>query len=124
MERITVSITTNAAGAGTGYAASVRGMNRGNVKAIRYVKTDYAAGVDFVITGETSGMAILTGTDVNASATFFPRAATCDIVGAASLYAAAGEPVEVEIPIADEQIKIVVAAGGDTKTGTFHIWIG
>ena len=123
MERITTVITVNASGNGTGYAVVKQGLNHGNIHAIRYVKDDYIAGIDVVITGETSGIAILSVTDMDDSATYFPRAATCDVNAAASLYAAAGEPVEDRIPIANERIKIVVAFGGDTKTGTFHIWV-
>jgi hypothetical protein len=120
IRRHVVSITTDASGDGTGYTSEP--LN-GYIAAIRYVKTDYANGVDVTITGNDSGIAVLTGTDVNASATFYPRDATVDIVGAASLYAAAGEPVESRIPVADEQLKIVVASGGDTKSGTFHVFV-
>ena len=123
MERITTTITVNASGDGTGYAVVKQGLNHGNIHAIRYVKDDYVAGIDVVITGETSEIAILSVTDMNASATYFPRAATCDVSAAASFYAAEGEPVEDRIPIANERIKIVVASGGNTKTGTFHIWV-
>jgi len=122
MKRIEVPITVDASGDGIGYAAPDR--VHGHVHAIRYVKTDYADGVDVTITGETSGIPILTITDMNASATYLPRAASCDIVAAASLYAAAGEPVEDKIPIANERIKLVVASGGVSTSGTFHIWVG
>ena len=40
------------------------------------------------------------------------------------LYAAAGLPVQDGILLANDRVKIVIAAGGDTKTGTFHITIG
>jgi len=123
MERISLTITVDGSGDGTDYAVSSRGLLTGKIHAIRYVKDDYADGIDVAITGETSGIAILTVTDMNATATYLPRAATCDIVAAASLYAAAGEPVEDRIPIANERIKIVVSSGGDTKSGTFHIWV-
>jgi hypothetical protein len=118
--RHVVTITTIADGSGTGYTEYPLA---GHISAIRYVKSDYADGVDFVITGENSGIAVLTGTDVNASATYAPRHATHDVTGAASLYAAAGEPVEDRIPVAGERLKIVVASGGATKTGAFHVYI-
>lgn len=120
IERHVVEITTDAAGAGTGYTAVANGC----VHAIRYVKTDYANGVDVTITTEVSGQAVLTWTDINSSDSSYPRAATNDVADVASLYAAAGEPVETLIPVAGERIKIVVAQGGDTKTGTFHIYVG
>lgn len=120
LERHTVTITTASDGSGTGYTP----IAIGQIHAIRYVKTDYANGVDVTITCEASGQAVLTWTDVNASDTSYPRGATNDIIDAASLYAAGGEPVETLIPVAGERIKIVVASGGDTKTGAFHVYVG
>lgn len=120
IRRHVVSITTDASGDGTGFTTDV--LN-GYVTAIRYVKTDYADGVDFTITGNTSGIAVLTGTDVNASTTFAPRHATHDTAGAALLYAAGGTAVSAGIPVGDETLKIVVAQGGNAKSGTFHIFV-
>lgn len=121
LSRHEVTVTTNASGDGTGYTS---GITEGLIRAIRYVKTDYANGVDVTITCEVSGQAILTWTDQNSSDTSYPRAATNDVIDAASLYASGGEPVETLIPVANERIKVVVAQGGDTKTGTFHIYVG
>lgn len=119
VKRHVVTVTTIANQTGSGLTDDPL---CGHISAIRYVKTDYANGVDFVITGEKSGIAVLTGTDVNASATFAPRHATCDVAGAASLYAAGGEPVEALIPVAGERLQIAVAQGGASKTGTFHVY--
>ena len=94
MEQITVAITVNDSGAGTGYGVVPQGVNRGLIHAIRYVKGDYADGVDVAITGETSGIPILSVTDMNASATYFPRAATCDTIAAASLLRWAVNPLK------------------------------
>lgn len=120
IERHVVTITTAAGGGGTGYTPVVNGF----IQAIRYVKTDYADGVDFDVTAETSGIVIWDEDNVNASKTVYPRAATHDTLGVASLYAAGGEPVETYIPVSTERVKIVVAAGGDTKVGVFHVYIG
>ncbi len=93
LTRHTVSITTDASGDGTGFTPIVMGR----VINVIYTKdgtTPYDNGVDFTITLEASGQAVWTGTDVNATVTVAPRQATHDTVGAASLYAAAGEPVE------------------------------
>jgi len=116
-ERHAVTITTDASGDGTGYTPVVTGR----IMAIHYVKTDYAAGVDFTITAEATGETIWTESNVNASATRAPRQATHATDGTASLYAAAGEPVEDYIAVAEDRVKIVVAQGGDTKSGTFHV---
>ena len=108
MERKSVIITVDASGDGVGYIAPDKA--HGFIQTIRYVKDDYANGIDVAITGEMSGLPILTVTNMDATATFLPRAASCDIVAAASLFAAAGEPVEGLITIANERIKFVVSS--------------
>lgn len=117
-----VTITTNASGAGTGHTPAVSGL----LHLIRYVKPGsggYANGVDFDVTGEDTGIVLWDQDNVNASATVAPRTPTHDTAGAASLYAAGGEPVEDRIPVARERIKIVVANGGDTLVGTFYVYV-
>jgi len=52
------------------------------------------------------------------------RDAMHGIDGAAAVYAAAGEPVEGDIWLSDEKIKLVVANGAATKSGTFYVWVG
>lgn len=123
VERHTVIPVTDAAGAATYYTPVVTGR----VLSVQYVKAgsgNYTDGVDFTITAETTGQGIWTESNVNASAIRAPRQPTHDAVGAASLYAATGEPVEDYIYLAQERVKIVLASGGDTKTGTFYITIG
>lgn len=115
-----VAIATDASGDFTGYTPVVNGF----VQAVRFVDTDLDDGGDITITCDESGAAIVTLTNQASTATVLPRAATHDVAGAASLYAAAGEPVEALIPVADERIKVVVAAGGNTKTATLHIYVG
>lgn len=119
-ERKIVNVTTDASGDATEYSEPIRGR----IISIQYVKTDFDNGVDFTITAETTGQNIWTESNVNAAATRAPRQPTHDAIGAASLYAAAGESVEDYIVLADERVKIVVAQGGDTKSGTFHITVG
>lgn len=120
VQRFVVPVTVDASGDATAYSPVVTGR----VIAIHYVKTDYASGVDFTITSEATGQSLWTQADQNASAVKCPRQPTHDGVGAASLYAATGEPVEDHIYLANDRIKIVVAAGGVSKTGTFHLVIG
>ena len=109
--RHVVSLTTDASGDVVGYTP----VTRGTINHIRYVKGDFANGVDFTVTAEITGIGIWAESDVNASATRAPRQATHAIDGTASLHVAAGEPVEAPIAIADERIKVVVGSGGDTK---------
>jgi hypothetical protein len=93
------------------------------VHQIEYVKTDYANGVDFTITGEATGINLWTESDVNASAVRAPRQATHSQVGVAALYAAAGTAVADKVALANDRVKIVLAQGGNAKVGVFHILV-
>lgn len=119
--RHTVSITTASDGSATAYTSDIV---RGAVLSIQYVKVDFDNGVDFTITGETTGQGLWTDTNINASETVCPRQPVHDAVGAASLYAAGGEPVEDYIYLAGERVKIIIAQGGNVKSGTFYVTMG
>lgn len=116
-ERHSIAVVTAADGSATAYSPVVTGK----VSQIRYVKTDFATGVDFTITAEATGETIWTQTNVDASVTVAPRQATHSTAGAAALYAAGGTGVNDKIALANDRVKIVIAAGGDAKTGTFHL---
>ena len=119
-QRHVVTLTTAVGGAVTGYTPNITGR----VLSIRYVKTDFATGVDFTITGEATGVTIWTQENVNASTTCYPRQATHSTAGVASLYASGGEAVNDHIYLANERIKFAIASGGDAKTGVFHVITG
>ncbi|MBF0358868.1 MAG: hypothetical protein HQL70_09690 [Magnetococcales bacterium] len=114
--RKSATVTTAADGTATAYIPVVSGR----LSQIRYVKDDYAAGVDFTITNETTGETLWTEADVNASVTVAPRQPTHGTDGAAALYAAAGTAVNDQIVLVNDRIKIAIAQGGDSKSGTFH----
>lgn len=114
--RIEVTVTTDAGGDATAYTPVVTGK----LAQIRYVKNDYAVGVDFTITAEATGETLWAQSDVNASATVAPRQATHSTAGVAALYAGGGTAVLDKIALANDRIKIVVAQGGNAKSGTFH----
>lgn len=116
-ERHEVTIVTDGSGDGVGYTPVVTGR----IVSIRYVKDDYADGVDFDVTAEATGETIWDEDNVNASATRAPRQATHSVLGAAALYAAAGQAVLDDVVVANDRVKIVVSHGGDTKSGTFHV---
>ena len=116
VQRFSVTVTTDGAGAATAYSDYVTGK----LSQIRYVKTDYDNGSTFTITADATGETLWTEAAVNASATRAPRQATHTTAGAAALYAAAGTAVNDKIGIANDRIKIVIASGGATKTGVFH----
>lgn len=117
VERYAVSLTTDASGDCVAYSPVVTGK----ISQIRYVKTDFDNGVDFTVTSEATGETIWAQNDVNASVTIAPRQATHSTAGAASLYAAGGTAVTDKIALAKDRVKIVVAQGGNVKTGTIHI---
>ena len=124
MEKLSVTITVDASGDGVGYISSKLGVNNGFIRAIQYVKDDYADGIGIVITGKTSGIPILTVTAMNASAFCYPMAVACKRADGTNAEYATGFGMRVHIPIVDEQIKIVVSSGGVSKSGTFNIWLG
>lgn len=119
-ERHVVNLTTDGSGNATGYTPVVTGRILG----IRYVKTDFADGVDFTVTAEATGESIWAESDVNASATRSPRQATHTTAGAAALYASGGVAVLGHIVVVQDRVKVVVASGGNGKTGAVHVIVG
>lgn len=115
VERFSVVVTTAADGSATAYSDPVNGL----LSQVRYVKTDFANGVGFTITSEETGETLWTEAAVNSSQTRAPRVPTHGTDGVAALYAASGTAVGSLIAVTG-RIKIVIASGGDTKTGTFH----
>lgn len=120
--RYSTTATTNSSGAATVYLPATAGESlSGEVVNVIYTKTDFANGVDFTITLEATGQTVWTESDVNASKTVAPRQASHSTAGVAAVYAAAGEAVAVPIVAAGDRLKIVIASGGDTKTGAFTV---
>jgi len=120
-KRETVALTTDGSGDDTDYT----GVVNGRILALIYTKTDFTNGVVFTITTEDTLQNIWVETAVDASKTCAPRQATHSTVGVASVYNDDGdEPVEDYIWAVDERIKIVISAGGATKTGTIDVLIG
>jgi hypothetical protein len=114
-------MVTAADGSFTGYTSK---PVTGKIIAVVYTKTDFADGSTMTLTGEESGMAIWAESNVNASAVRAPRQATHSTVGAAALYAVGGAAVLDEIVVANERLKIVVASGGNVKSGTLNVIVG
>lgn len=118
-ERHTVSLTTDGDGAATGYTPVVSGR----VLSVVYTKTDFANTADITVTADVTGMAILTLTDQTASGTFHPRAQVHGPTGTALTFNGT-QTVNEPVPVAQERVKVVVAQGGDTKTGSVTIVLG
>ena len=115
--RVTVAVTTAADGSATVYSDPIQ---YGHLSQIRYVKTDFADGSTFTITTDSTGETLWSQTGVNASATVAPRQPTHSTAGAAALFAAGGTAIGDKIAIVGDRIKIVIAAGGNVKSGAFH----
>lgn len=112
-QRHVISVTTDASGNATAYSPA--GLT-GRIQAIRYAKGDFADGVDFTITLENTGESLWTQSDVNASATVYPvQKANLGGTGVASTI------TEVPMVAANDRVKIVIAQGGNAKSGTFHV---
>lgn len=119
IRKFTIPITTAADGSATAYSPYFSGF----IAAIQYVKTDFADGVDFTITADVTGESILALTDQNTAGIWRPRAATHSTAGVASLYAAAGTAVNDRIALARDRVKVVIAQGGNAKTGTIVVHV-
>jgi hypothetical protein len=122
MRRFKMTVTTAADGTVTAYSPRLSGK----VHQIEYVKdgvNGYAAGVDFTITGEATGINLWTESNVDASAVRAPRMPTHSQVGVASLYAAGGTAVQAPVALGNDRVKIVLAQGGNAKVGVFHVLI-
>ncbi len=109
---VAVEITTAADGSSTDYTPVVSGKE---IASIRYVKTDFADGVDFVITTEKDGREVLTDSNVNASETWYPTP-----VGNTPGTGAVLATLVPSVTVGHSRIKVVTAAGGDTKSGTIY----
>lgn len=123
MIRQRVTVTTDSSGDATGYTEPVSGY----VHAIRYTpdgSTPLDTNADVTVTAATTGLAILTVTNLGTAAlNLYPRAATVSTAGAAALYAAGGTAVNDRIPVCDERITFTVAQGGNAKSGTFDVYL-
>lgn len=118
IRRFVVPVTVSSGGAATEYSPHVSG----SLVSIAYVKDDFADGVDFTITAEDSGETLWAEEDVNASAVRHPRAALHSQAGAATTYDGTRAVLGMTT-LGVDRVKIVVASGGTSTSGTFHITI-
>lgn len=115
IRRFEKTVVTDGSGNATEYTPYLSGY----LVSVQYVKTDYADGVDFTITGDANAQAIWSESDVNAAVTKAPRLAVHTVAGVAALYASGGVAVLDKIALGRDRIKIAIAQGGATKTGKF-----
>lgn len=114
IHKVSAPITTDADGAAIVYLGS---KLRGRVHAIKYTKGTLDSGTDLVISGETTGVAILTDSPGDTE-WFYPRA-----FANAVTTGAAGSVAQEDVYVFTERIKVVVAQGGNTLTGTIDAYI-
>ncbi|MFO0467631.1 MAG: hypothetical protein ACK5ZS_01590 [bacterium] len=124
VERFSVSVTTAADGSATAFSPTITGA----ISSIAYVAdgtSPYAATVDFTITVESTGQGLWTQSDISASGTRAPRQPTHEQDGTDRFFQGSGTEHSVPdlICLANDRIKIVLAQGGDTKTGRFIITV-
>lgn len=119
IRRFEVLVTTDASGDATAYTPFLSGY----VHCVQYEKVDFADGVDFTLTGEANALPIWAESNVNAAAVRYPRAATHSTVGVAALYASGGTAVNDRVALSRDRVKIVVAQGGNVKTGNVVITV-
>lgn len=119
MRRIKLPITTAADGSATVTSPQISGK----IHSVHYDKEDFADGVDFAVTANATGETIWAESNVNASAIRYPRAATHSTAGVAALYASGGTAVLDKIAIAQDVIKVVIAQGGNAKTGVVTVLV-
>lgn len=112
-----VDITTASDGTATAYTGRTF---TGYLLSVQYIKTDFADGVDITITNEAGTVTYYTGTNVNASALVHPRAQVHGTTGTGLTYDGTRTVCE-KLPLAGDRVKVAIAQGGDTKTGTIII---
>lgn len=117
LESVKVDIVTNASGDATVYLT--HGINRkpsGLLLMLKYTPGTLDTGADLTITGETTGVPILTLTDAGTTVRYlYPRALLNEVANGN----AASGGTEI-IPIRDERIKVVVAQGGNAAAGSIE----
>jgi len=124
VQKKTITLVGSADGTGTFYSEVVSGK----ILSVTYNKpgtNPLADTVDMTITVEGTEQAVLSLTDVSASATYAPRQAVITNTSGAALVYSAGNPVEDFIYMANDRIKIVLAQAGEaTKGGTITVLLG
>lgn len=118
IERHTLTLAVSAGGALTTYTPVVTGR----VLSVVLTAGTLDAGTDVTITGEDTGQAILTLTNTN-SGTFYPRNPVHGPTGTGLTYDGT-RTVNEPAYVAGERIKVVVAQGGASTSGTLAIMVG
>lgn len=112
LRRVAIALATDGSGDCTAYSVDVAGL----VIGYHYDRgTLDNATTDITVTEEDTGAALLTLTNVTASAVYLPRVATHDVNGVAT--------GALDAPAVVGRIKVVVAQGGNAKAGTLYAYV-
>lgn len=116
LEAVSATITTSSGGVATVYLGS---KLTGRVHAIKYAPGTLDTGADLTITGETTGVPILVKANAGTSTVwYYPR-----VLPNSNVDGAAGTDDFTDICVLRERIKVAVAQGGDTLTGTITAYV-
>lgn len=114
-------ITTTAGGDATVYLT--HGENRklnGFLVLLKYTPGTIDTAATLTITGESSGIPIITKTLAGTAVVFYyPRALASAVASPGAIVAGTTE----SIPIKDERIKVVVSAGGNAGVGSIEVFL-
>jgi hypothetical protein len=118
-QRFDVPVVTAADGSATVFAGPITGK----IAAIHWVKPGSGgiSNAGLALTVEATGESILNVSGVNASASWYPRVALCDVTGAALLFAAGGKPVTDQVALANDRVQLAVTGGGNALAGTLRV---
>lgn len=123
VQLIAVAVATDA----SGNFSKVIQPAAGRLLQYRYVPSGSPldTGADLDVVGTTTGFVYVNQDNIGTSAfSKLPRMATHDETGAASFYAAGGEPVEDKMAVGGETLTVTIAQGGNTLRGTLYFWFG
>jgi hypothetical protein len=115
--------TTNTSGAAT--ITATRSI-LGKLYAVTWIDGDFADGVDGTLSitkrpGAAPDLAVLTLTDANIDAEYMPREPVHDNTGTALTYNSTEGVTDMRV--INGTLALVIAAGGDTKTGGALVYI-
>lgn len=119
MKIITVSVTTNTAGAGNDLSSSISGK----LYAVEYQPGTIDTGATITLTCESdTSKAILTkATAGTSNVVFYPRDLVHAILDGAALTGTSGG--DRALPIVSGRLKFAVASGGAVKTGKVRFYL-
>jgi hypothetical protein len=116
IQEVTATITTTSGGAATVYLGSTL---TGRVHAIKYAPGALDTGAGLTITGETTGVPILTKASAGTSTVwYYPRAFANKVTDGAAF-----TDVTEDVRVLKERIKVVVASGGNALTGAITAYV-